>query len=326
MICIEPIFWSRMRPDNFFHTPVLLKEVLGALAPRPGETFVDCTLGGGGHSEALLMAGAQVIGIDQDPDALDFAREKRLHRFGDQLLPVRANFEELDEVLDAQHVGQVDGILIDLGVSSWQLDNPERGFSFMHDGPLDMRMNPDKGFTAADFVNTATAAELFHIFHAFGEEPHARRIANHIVHARATAHFDTTAQLAAAVEQVSPRRGRIHPATRVFQALRIAVNREMEVLESVLTQAAARLRPGGRFAVITFHSGEDRIVKDFFRHRSTAQLDRPEWPAPRPNPDFIFHAITRKPVVATAEEQQTNPRSRSAKLRAVERISTPSQS
>jgi 16S rRNA (cytosine1402-N4)-methyltransferase len=207
-----------------------------------------------------------------------------------------------------------------LGVSSWQLDTAERGFSFQREGPLDMRMNPAAGMTAADLVNTAPAAELVRIFQVYGEEPHARRIAARIVSGRAAKPFETTMQLALAVEEVVPRRGRIHPATRIFQALRIAVNREMEVLESVLGQAAARLRPGGRMAVITFHSLEDRMVKEFFRLRSTAELDRPEWPAPRPNPDYIFRALTRKPVIASAEEQRSNPRSRSAKLRAVEKL------
>jgi 16S rRNA (cytosine1402-N4)-methyltransferase len=309
-----------MRPDEHFHTSVLLKEVLAFLAPRPGEIFVDCTLGGGGHTAALLDAGARVIGIDQDQDALDFSKEKSLHRHGLQFQPVRANFDQLDAVLDGLGIPFVDGVLIDLGVSSWQLDTPERGFSFMRDGPLDMRMNPEAGPTAADLVNTAPADELARIFKLYGEEPNARRIATHLASARANHPFHTTMQLALAIEQVVPRRGRIHPATRVFQALRIAVNRELEVLESVLAQAAARLRFGGRFAVITFHSLEDRIVKDFFKLRSTPELDRPEWPAPRPNPDCIFQALTRKPVIASAEEQQRNPRSRSAKLRAVRKI------
>jgi 16S rRNA (cytosine1402-N4)-methyltransferase len=288
-----------------------------------------------------------VIGLDQDPEALNFAKEKRLHRFGSRFQPVRANFARLGEVLDELGVPEVDGVLLDLGVSSWQLDTAERGFSFQREGALDMRMDPDGPLTAADLVNTATAAELARIFYAYGEEPNARRIAARIVGGRAARPFQTTMQLALAVEEVVPRRGRIHPATRVFQALRIAVNREMEVLASVLGQAAERLRPpggeanrgsparrpplfpsssseiggpGGRMAVITFHSIEDRMVKEFFKHRSMAELDRPEWPAPRPNPDYIFRALTRKPVIASAEEQRSNPRSRSAKLRAVEKI------
>jgi 16S rRNA (cytosine1402-N4)-methyltransferase len=320
MICIEPLPWSRMRPEEYFHTPVLMKEVLELLAPGPGQTFVDGTLGGGGHAEALLAAGARVIGLDQDPEALDFAKGRRLHRFGEKLLPVRANFGELSAVLDDLGIPEVDGVLLDLGVSSWQLDTAERGFSFQREGPLDMRMDPDGPVTAADLVNTASAAELAHIFKEYGEEPSARRIATRIVSVRAAKPFETTMELALAVEAVVPRRGRIHPATKIFQALRIAVNREMEVLDCGLEQAAVRLRPGGRMAVITFHSGEDRMVKDFFKLRSTPELDRPEWPAPRPNPDCIFRALTRKPVIASAEEQQSNPRSRSAKLRAVEKL------
>ncbi|HEX4085108.1 MAG TPA: 16S rRNA (cytosine(1402)-N(4))-methyltransferase RsmH [Chthoniobacteraceae bacterium] len=309
-----------MRPDDHFHTSVLLKEVVEALAPKPGETFVDCTLGGGGHSEALLEAGARVIGLDQDPDALAFAKERRLRRFESQFQPARANFSQLGAVLDGMGIAQVDGILIDLGVSSWQLDTAERGFSFMREGPLDMRMNPEEGATAADLVNTASAPELARIFREYGEEPNARRIATHLVSARLVHPFQTTMQLALAVEKASPRRSRVHPATRVFQALRIAVNRELEVLESVLAAAPARLAPGGRMAIISFHSLEDRLVKEFFKLHSMPELDRPEWPAPRPNPDYIFDALTRKPVIAGAEEQQRNPRSRSAKLRAVIKI------
>ena len=310
-----------MRPDNFFHSTVLLRETISLLAPKPGQLFVDCTLGGGGHTEALLDAGAHVIGLDQDPDAIAFTKEKKsLDRYGEKFHPVQANFVRLDEVLDGLHVGQVDGVLLDLGVSSWQLDTPGRGFSFMREGPLSMRMDSAADLTAADLVNTASLGELARIFSEFGEEPHARRIAARIVSLRERAPFETTMQLAAAVEQVVPRRGRTHPATRVFQALRIAVNHEMEALQSVLGQAAARLRPGARMAVITFHSGEDRIVKDYFRHHAAPLIDRPEWPAPRPNPDCIFLPLTRKPLVASDDEQQVNPRSRSAKLRAVEKL------
>ena len=309
-----------MRPDDHYHTPVLLKEVVEVLAPKAGETMVDCTLGGGGHSEALLEAGASVIGLDQDPDALAFAKERRLRRFESRFHPARANFSQLSTVLEGMGVARVDGMLIDLGVSSWQLDTAERGFSFMREGPLDMRMNPEEGPTAADLVNTASAAELVHIFREYGEEPNARRIAAHLVSARMARPFQTTMQLALAIEEASPRRSRVHPATRVFQALRIAVNRELEVLQSVLAQAPALLRPGGRLAIISFHSLEDRIVKEFFKLHSMPELDRPEWPAPRPNPEYIFDALTRKPVIASAEEQQRNPRSRSAKLRAVIKI------
>ncbi len=309
----------KMRADEY-HESVLLAEVVKLLAPAPGRVIVDGTLGGGGHSAALLAAGAQVIGMDQDPEALAFA-EARLRERGENFRTVRSNFAEAGEALDALGIAQIDGALLDLGVSSQQLDAPERGFSFMHDGPLDMRMDPSAPINAADLVNTMAGDQLERIFRDFGEEPAARRIAARLVRDRMVRPFTTTKQLADAVEAVVPRHGRSHPATRVFQALRIAVNRELDVLAEGLAQFSQRLAPGGRFAVITFHSLEDRIVKVFFKARTTEFLDRPEWPAPRPNPDCIFKAVTRKPVIASEAEQRANPRSRSAKLRVVERIS-----
>lgn len=305
-----------LKPQTFHHEPVLLAQTLALLAPAPGELFVDGTLGGGGHTEALLEAGARVIGLDQDPEALAFARE-RLARFGDRFQAVRANFETVETVLDRLGVAQIDGALLDIGVSSWQLDAPQRGFSFQEDGPLDMRMDPDGPVSAADLVNTAPEEELIRIFREYGEESAARRIAGQIVRDRALRPFETTFDLVRSVEKVHPRRGRAHPATKVFQALRIAVNRELDVLQAALAAFSARLAPGGRFGVITFHSLEDRIVKNFFRTGSQEWLDRPEWPAPRPNPAFQFRLLTPKPAVATADEQARNPRSRSAKLRAV---------
>jgi 16S rRNA (cytosine1402-N4)-methyltransferase len=310
---------ARAVPDAEYHAPVLLREVEELLAPAPGELFVDGTLGGGGHSEALLSAGACVIGLDQDPQALDFAG-KRLARFGDQFQAVHANFSELEDVLGRLEVEQIDGGLLDLGVSSWQLDTAERGFSFMRDGPLDMRMNPAISVSAADIVNNASEEQLSRIFFNFGGEQGARRIAARLVRDRARRPFRTTLELAGAVESVIPRRGRTHPATKVFQALRIAVNRELEVLAEGLEQFARRLRSGGRLGVITFHSLEDRLVKTFFKARSAEFIDRPEWPAPRPNPDFMFKLVKTKPVVAGEGEQSNNPRSRSAKLRVVEKV------
>jgi len=307
-------------PTPNFHVPVLRDEVIELLKPELGKLFVDGTLGGGGHSEALLDAGADVIGLDQDLDALAFAK-KRLARFGEKFRVAHANFAELDRVLDELGVAQIDGALLDLGISSWQLDTPERGFSFMKEGPLDMRMNAvGTSITAADIVNSASAEELARIFREFGEEPAARRIAAQIVRERSEKPFQTTLDLARAVESVTPRRGKTHPATRVFQALRITVNREMDVLAQALERFTARLRSGARFGVITFHSLEDRVVKTFFKQRSTERLDRPEWPAPRPNPDFVFKLVTRKAVVSGTAEQTQNPRSRSAKLRVVEKI------
>jgi 16S rRNA (cytosine1402-N4)-methyltransferase len=306
-------------PRPTYHEPVMLKEVLDLLVPAPGRIIVDCTLGGGGHSAALLGAGARVIGIDQDADALAH-NERRLADWGEQFRAVRGNFADAGDLLDSIDVKQIDGALIDLGVSSHQLDTPERGFSFQTEGPLDMRMDLSGIISAADLVNAMSADQLERIFRDYGEEPHARKIALRIARDRLIRPFQTTRDLAEMIEAIIPRRGHTHPATRVFQALRIAVNRELEVLERGLHQISARLAPGGIFAVITFHSLEDRIVKNFFKHRCAEWLDRPEWPAPRRNPDFIFRALTRKPVTADDAEQRLNPRSRSAKLRAVHRL------
>ena len=302
-----------------YHRPVLLEETVEMLQPLPGRTILDGTLGGGGHSEALLEAGARVIGLDQDPEALESA-SARLACFGDNFQAVHANFAEADGVLDRLGMDGVDGVLLDLGVSSHQLDEPTRGFSFMRNGPLDMRMNPLARLSAADVVNTASAEELARIFFELGEESAGRRIAARIVKDRVARPFRETFDLVQSVEAVSPRRGRTHPATKVFQALRIHVNRELEVLEAALETFSRRLNPGGRFAIITFHSLEDRMVKRFFRKHSAETIDSPEWPAPKPNPVRWFRQITSKPVIASEQEQKDNPRSRSAKLRVVERI------
>ncbi len=306
-------------PAHEYHSSVLLAETMESLAPAPGRLIIDGTLGGGGHSEALLAAGARVIGIDQDPDAIAYA-SRRLAIFGERFTAVQSSFAKVSEALDPLGVALVDGVLLDLGVSSHQIDVAERGFSFMQDGPLDMRMDPGSAISAADLVNTMSAEQLERIFRSHGEEPAARKIAGRLVRDRMVKPFATTLELAQAVESVVPRHGKTHPATRVFQALRIAVNRELEVLEQALLQYSARLAVGGRFAIITFHSLEDRIVKSFFAHRSAEWLDRPEWPAPKRNPEYQFKRITRKALVASDAEQQANPRSRSAKLRVVERI------
>lgn len=302
-----------------YHRPVLLGKVIGLLQPAPGKIFVDGTLGGGGHTEAMLEAGARVIGLDQDPEAIAFSRE-RLAKFGDRFQPAHANFASLGATLDELGIGKIDGVLLDVGTSSRQLESAGRGFSFQKDGPLDMRMNPTTGATAAEWVNRSGVAELERILREFGEEPQARRIAAALVRARAEKPLATTLELAHVVESVIPRRGKTHPATRVFQALRIAVNRELESLAEGLAQTTERLASGGRLAAITFHSLEDRIVKNFFKARIAETIDDPTWPAPRPNPLFIFRPLTRKPLLADAAEQSENPRSRSAKLRAVEKI------
>ena len=313
------LIMSSLERSYEYHESVLLAETVGRLAPAAGKILLDGTTGGGGHSAALLEAGATVIGLDQDAEALQYA-VRHLAEFGARFTPVRGSFAEAGEVLDGLHIARLDGALLDLGVSSRHLDAAERGFSFMREGPLDMRMDTRGLTTAADLVNSLSGEELERIFREFGEERAARRIAERIVQERAVRPITTTLELARVVESVVPRHGRAHPATRIFQALRIAVNRELEVLTEGLAQISARLAPGGRFAVITFHSLEDRIVKDFFKSRSVPMLDRPEWPAARPNPDCIFRKITGKPVVASAAEQRANPRARSAKLRVVERL------
>ena len=311
-----------MKPKRVdYHEPVLLAETVSVLAPSAGKIIVDGTLGGGGHSEALLSHGATVVGIDQDPAALTFAGQ-RLASFGPRFRSIRGSFANANALLDGAGIGKIDGALLDLGVSSHQLDTPERGFSFQSDGPLDMRLDPDGPITAADLVNTMSGEQLERIFREYGEEPAARKVAVKLARERMVKPFTTTLELAETVESVIPRRSGTHPATRVFQALRMAVNRELEVLEEGLEEFTARLAPGGVFAVITFHSLEDRIIKNFFKHRCAEWLDRPEWPEPRRNPDHLFQAITRKPVVAAQAEQRRNPRSRSAKLRAVKKLTS----
>lgn len=311
---------TTLKPGAYeYHESVLLAETVELLAPAPGRVIVDGTLGGGGHAAALLAAGARVIGLDQDPEALAFAG-KNLAQTGGDFQAVRGSFAKIGEVLDRLGIDKIDGALLDLGVSSRQLDAPERGFSFMRDGPLDMRMDPANPISAADLVNTMGGEQLERIFRTYGEEPAARKVAARLVRDRLVRPFTTTLQLAESVESVIPRRGRAHPATRIFQALRIAVNRELDVLAEGLEQITRRLAPGGRFAIITFHSLEDRIVKTFFKARTAEFIDRPEWPAARPNPLHLFKAITGKPVIASEAEQRANPRSRSAKLRVVERI------
>lgn len=307
--------------ENGYHVPVLLSEVIQQLAPGPGKLFVDGTLGGGGHSEAFLQQGASVIGIDQDDEALAYAGQ-RLAPFGERFVSLKGNFSDMPGLLQEAGLGQVDGILIDIGVSSRQLDEGSRGFSFGKEGPLDMRMNRSEGQTAADLIQHASEQELKHIFREYGEERAAGKIARRIVERRAEQIFQTTTDLADFIASISPRGGKIHPATRVFQALRIAVNDELGVLRTCLENAAKLLRPGGRFAVITFHSLEDRMVKQFFKHTSQPTLDRKEWAEPRPNPDYHYRLLTRRPVIATEEEVKQNKRSRSAKLRVVEKIAT----
>jgi 16S rRNA (cytosine1402-N4)-methyltransferase len=305
--------------DIIYHRPVLVHETVELLAPRPGALVVDATCGGGGHTEAILQTGADVLGLDQDPDAINFAGE-RLARFGARVTLRQANFRNARQVLDELGIVGIGGAVMDLGVSSRQLENADRGFSIMRNGPLDMRMDPRRELTAADVINTYSEEELTHLFRELGEEPAARRIAAQLVKQRKTTPFRETVQLARAIEKIVWRHGRKHPATQVFQALRMEVNDELRALEEGLLTLTSRLERGARIAVITFHSLEDRIVKNFFRDRSRETLDRPEWPEPRPNPDYALKLITSKPLEPDETEQRTNPRSRSAKLRVAEKI------
>jgi 16S rRNA (cytosine1402-N4)-methyltransferase len=305
--------------EFIYHRPVLATEVIELLAPRPGALIVDATCGGGGHAEAVLRAGADVLALDQDPEAIRHAGD-RLSEFGSRVTLRQSNFREADKILDELGIAQIGGALLDVGVSSRQLENAERGFSLMRNGPLDMRMDPRRDLTAAEIVNHYSEEELTQLFRDLGEEPAARRIASQLVKLRKIAPFQETLPLAHAIEKIVGRHGRRHPATQVFQALRMTVNDELGALEEGLRILTARLEPGTRIAVITFHSLEDRIVKNFFRDRSREWLDRPEWPEPKRNPQCDLTLVTSKPVEPAETEQRNNPRSRSAKLRVAEKI------
>ena len=312
--------WEAQEMEDFtYHRPVLVREAVELLAPRAGALVVDATCGGGGHSAEILRTGADVLALDQDPDAIEFAAEK-LAEYGGRVTLRQANFREAGKVLDGLGVVGIGGALLDLGVSSRQLENASRGFSVMRQGPLDMRMDPRRELTAAMVVNSYSEEDLTRLFRELGEEPAARRIASQLVKQRKSTPFHDTLQLAKAIEKIVWRHGRRHPATQVFQALRMEVNDELGALEEGLRVLTRRLEAGARMAVITFHSLEDRIVKNFFRDRSREWLDRPEWPEPQRNPDFTFRLVTTKPVEPGENEQRVNPRSRSAKLRVAEKI------
>ena len=310
---------AQQMEDFTYHRPVLVNESIELLAPRAGSLVVDGTCGGGGHTAEILRAGADVVALDQDPDAIAFAREK-LAEYGGRVTLVQANFREAGKVLDELGIVGIGGALLDLGVSSRQLENAGRGFSVIRQGPLDMRMDPRRELTAATIVNSYSEEDLTRIFRELGEEPAARRIASQLVKLRKTTPFQDTMQLSKAIEKIVWRHGRRHPATQVFQALRMEVNDELNALAEGLLALTKRLEPGARIAVITFHSLEDRIVKNFFRDRSREWLDRPEWPEPRRNPDYALRLVTDKPVESAESEQRNNPRSRSAKLRVAEKI------
>lgn len=306
------------------HTPVLLQEVITLLQPRPGGIYIDATVGAGNHAAAILAASAPdgtLFGLDQDSRALDIAGEQ-LAEFGDRVHLLHSNFKYLNQIANRYNIPQADGILLDLGVSSMQFDQAQRGFSFQQLGPLDMRMNQFSGQSAAELVNHLPEAELANLIYNYGEERRSRRIARAIVKARPIA---DTLELADVIAKAIPtKRSRggkyrpaIHPATRTFQALRIAVNDELGVLEQVLPQAIQQLKPGGRLAVISFHSLEDRIVKHYFRQEAQDCICPPQQPVCTCKHKAVIDIITKKPVTPSSAEIDANPRARSAKLRVV---------
>ena len=305
------------------HRPVLLRETIESLAVKRGGLFVDCTVGLGGHSEAILQASpdAQVLGIDRDEEALRLARE-RLAEFGGRFRAVRADFRELTRVLATAEVKAVRGILADLGVSSLQLDSPSRGFSFRHEAPLDMRMDMSSGETAAELLGRLSEVEIARLIFEYGEERHSRRIARRIVARREAGEpVTSTTELAKLVERaIGGKKRRIHPATRTFQALRIAVNRELEGLDQFVADAFDALEPHGRLAVISFHSLEDRIIKRTLLKLSGRCQCPPRLPQCACGARQVIEILTRRPLTPTEDEIAENPRSRSAKLRIAARL------
>jgi 16S rRNA (cytosine1402-N4)-methyltransferase len=302
------------------HVPVLLDEVVAELRPRRGDYFVDCTVGPGGHAAAILeriSPSGKLLGIDADPEAIRVSQD-RFSGYGTAITLVNDNFVNLEAICGKYHFHPVDGILFDLGISSLQLDTAERGFSFHLDAPLDMRFDFGQGLTASDIVNRSSEQELVKLIERYGEERHSRQIARHIVNNRPVA---TTVELARLIEQVSSgKRARIHPATRTFMALRIAVNSELQNLELALRQTPNLLRPGGRLAVISYHSLEDRIVKQFMRHAARSCLCPPGTIVCRCGHVPTLKLISRRVIKPTSLEIESNPRSRSAKLRIAERL------
>lgn len=306
--------------SNTPHLPVLYQEIIHALSPHSPGRYVDATVGAGGHAWGILNAShpqGLLLGLDLDPQALEIASQ-RLSAFESRVTLRQASYTTLTHQLADLGWESVDGIVIDLGVSSMQIDTPERGFSFLADGPLDMRFSPQQPTSAADLVNTLPENDLADLIYRYGEEKLSRRIARAIVQARP---LHTTAELAELVLRAAGgRRGRIHPATRTFQALRIAVNQELQAVEEFLPQAIQALAPGGRLAVISFHSLEDRIVKQYFRQESRDCICPPDQPVCTCGHKASVLDLTRHPIEATSEEASTNPRARSAKLRIVEKL------
>lgn len=304
---------------NTPHVSVLYQEIIHALQPRNGGRYVDGTLGAGGHARGIMEASApdgQLLGLDVDPQALAIAR-RILAPYENRIHLAQASYTSLSDQLAQLGWDEVDGILLDLGASSMQFDTPERGFSFLQDAPLDMRFGPHIEQTAADIVNNSSERELADLIYEYGEERESRKIARAILRARP---IHTTRELVAAIESVTPRRGdRVHPATRTFQALRIAVNEELSSIEEVLPQAVTALRSGGRLAVISFHSLEDRIVKDFFREQSKDLVNPPYERIYEVERKATLKEVNRKPITPSDDEIKDNPRARSAKLRIVEK-------
>jgi len=310
--------------DHPIHRPVLSQEIVSLLDPRPGGVVVDGTVGLGGHAEALLQAesGVTVIGIDRDEEALRHAAN-RLSPFKERVRLIHGNYRDLGEHLDVLGIDTITGFLLDLGLSSLQLDTADRGFSFRHAGPLDMRMDTTQSMTAAELVNHSSEDELVRILHDYGEERFARRIVRAILAARAKELIKTTGRLAEIVHSAIPRKFHpkvIHPATRTFQALRIAVNEELANLKEGLEAGLQAIAPGGVIAVISFHSLEDRIVKGFFRYKALSCTCPPDFPVCVCDKKVEMEIITRKPIRPSPEEVAKNPRARSAKLRVARKL------
>jgi 16S rRNA (cytosine1402-N4)-methyltransferase len=312
---------------NEGHLPVLVDEVIQMLAPAAGSLHIDATLGGGGHTERILEAASpdgRLLGLDADPAAIARVEARLRARYGDRLVLRQANFRELASVAPSAGFPAVDGCLFDLGLSSYQLADRERGFGFRTGGPLDMRFDPSRGVPAAELLASLDTAELTALFRRYGEEPRAPRIARAIVDARRVAPVATAEELAALVERVVPPnprvRRRTHPATRVFQALRIAVNEELEALQAGLAAALDLLRPGGRLVVLSYHSLEDRIVKRFFQAERRGCVCPPDVPVCVCGRNPRLRLVTRPSLTPSATEIEANPRARSARLRAAERL------
>lgn len=311
--------------DVYPHISVLCREWLQALSQKEIKIYIDGTLGAGGHAEAVLQAHPEIelfIGIDQDSSALEIVH-KRLDPWKSKLRLIKGNFGDLEEHLAEHHISHFDALLLDLGVSSMQFDLPDRGFSIMHDGPLDMRMNQEQSLTALEIVNKWTQQDIGRILREYGEEPHWRQLARAIVRKREDGPIQTTAELTALLRPMFPayrQKKGIHPLTLTFQALRIAVNRELEVLEAVLPTAIDRLAKGGRLGMISFHSLEDRLVKNAFRWAASDKVDTSGVAGLFQDKEPTIKLITGRPLIAAPDEVEQNPRSRSAKLRIAEKL------